>query len=500
MTHFEQDVGIVTLTTKNDREPQAASRCGPRLAAPGSRLPHAVGNILAVVVLIWASAGAGATFTMAAQATRRAPEAGASFSVLYAFPAAAPNTLASPFGSQPDTRPVMGRGNTVYGMTIEGGVNGTGVVYRYEMHSGRYTVLHTFSALDANGDNEDGAYPGVALTPGPGNIFYGMATSGGQNGSGTIFEITSSGKFTVLHTFSALDANGNNEDGAYPLRDIVLGTDGNLYGTSRIGGENTCTLTSNGCGVAWTMEPSGNNFKVLHQFSPAEGHAASLLQAQDGLFYGCAVWPGTSLNGTPLPSGILYRMAPSGANFEVLYTFSQTNASGENTDGADCYEPFVETNLGVFYGAASYGGTDGNGTVFRYSLSNPGVVEVVHDFSATTAGENADGAYPDGPLTPGRDGTLYSNANAGGMNGSGVLFGIGPDGHFQVLHTFSATNPMTGANKDGAYPDLGMIFDEQDDSLIGIAVIGGHGSSAGINYSGGTLYQLKLDGRSNGAP
>lgn len=347
--------------------------------------------------------------------------------------------------------------------------------------------------MDANGDNEDGAYPGNGLTRGTGDVFYGMASDGGASGTGTIFKINGSGEFTLLHTFSALDANGHNEDGAYPLRTVVVGSDGNLYGTTRLGGENTCTPTSVGCGVAWTMNGSGNNFKVLHQFTPAEGHAASLLEAQDGFLYGCGVWPNTSSSGTPLPSGILYRMAPSGQNFELLYTFSQTDANGDNTDGADCYEPLVETGPGVFYGAAGRGGTNGNGVVFRYSLSNPGTVDVLHEFSATTADLNADGAGPDGPLAVGPDGTLYSNADYGGMNGNGVIYGVRPDGSFEVLHTFSATDPTTGANFDGATPDDGMVFDKQNNSLIGIAEYGGQGSSAGFNNSGGTLYELNLD-------
>ena len=79
-------------------------------------------------------------------------------------------------------------------------------------------------------------------------------------------------------------------------------------------------------------------------------------------------------------------MAPSGDDFDVLYTFSQTDANGNNMDGADCYEPLVETKPGVFYGAATLGGTNGNGVVFRYSLRKPSVVEVVHDFSALTTG------------------------------------------------------------------------------------------------------------------
>jgi uncharacterized repeat protein (TIGR03803 family) len=415
---------------------------------------------------------------------------GQEFSTLYSFEAPAANTYASPLGSQPDTRPVLGPGNMIYGMTYDGGANGTGVIYRFDRGSHQYSVLHIFSALNANGNNQDGANPGVALKRGPNDVFFGVASFGGANATGTVFKITPSGKFTVLHTFSALDAYGNNEDGAYPLRTVVVGSDGNLYGTTRLGGENTCAPTPVGCGVAWAMDPSGNNFKVLHQFSPDQGHAASLLQARDGLFYGCAVWPATSL-----PSGILYRMAPSGQSFEVLYAFSQTDANGNNFDGADCYEPLVETQPGVFYGAAYRGGTNGNGVVFRYSLANPGAVEIVHDFSAVnSAGENQDGAGPDGRLTPGPDGTLYSNAWFGGMNGTGVIYAIRSDGSFEVLHTFGAANPATGANKDGVNADDGVVLDKDHDSLIGIAEYGGEGSSAGPSYSGGTLYRLTLDG------
>ena len=427
------------------------------------------------------------------------------FSVLYAFEAPDPTTLASPLGSQSDTLPALGRDGAVYGMTYDGGSYGNGVIYRFDLESRRYTVLHTFSALDSNGNNEDGANPGVALTRGPDDLFYGMASFGGENGNGTIFSISATGEFTVLHTFSALDANGHNQDGAKPLRTVVVGNDHKLYGTTRIGGQHTCVPTPTGCGVAWVMDRTGGNFQVLHQFTPNEGHAASLLQAGDGLLYGSAVWPGTSLpSGVALPSGILFRMKPSGQDFEVLYRFSQTDANGRNTDGADPYEPLVETKSGVFYGAAARGGTNGSGVVFRYSLSTPDMVEIVHDFSAVngfaggcpavplTSGANSDGACPVGRLTLGHDGALYSEADFGGRNGNGVIYRIGQDGRFEVLYTFSATDPTTGANTDGALPDNGVILGP-DNSLIGIAGFGGNGSSAGFLNSGGTLYQLKLD-------
>jgi uncharacterized repeat protein (TIGR03803 family) len=379
-------------------------------------------------------------------------------------------------------------------MTYDGGVNGNGVIYSFNLDSGKYKVLHTFSALDANGNNYDGATPGVSLTRGPDDVFYGVASYGGKNGNGTIFKITASGEFTVLHAFSALDANAHNADGANPLRTLVIGYNGNLYGTTRLGGLNTCGTEPvlNSCGVAWEIDRWGT-FSVLHQFTPAEGHAASLLQAWDGTFYGCAVWPATSLpSGAPLPSGILYRMAPSGHDFEVLYTFTQTDASGANRDGADCYEPLVETDRGVFYGAASNGGPNGNGVVFRYSIAKPGSVEIIHAFSATnSAGDNEDGAYPYARLTLATDGKLYSTASYGGKYGNGVVYRIGWNDDFDVLHTFSAVNAVTGANSDGATPDFGVVFDTHED-LIGITDYGGHGSTAGFGNSGGTLYRLMV--------
>jgi uncharacterized repeat protein (TIGR03803 family) len=243
--------------------------------------------------------------------------------------------------------------------------------------------------------------------------------------------------------------------------------------------------------VAWTINGKGV-FTVLHQFTAAEGHAASLTQGFDGYLYGCAVWPATSLPPGPLPSGILFRMAPWGADFQVLHTFTQTDASGQNMDGADCYEPLVESWPGVFYGAAANGGTNGNGVIFRYSIWNPGAVEVIHDFSAlNAAGQNLDGAYPDGPLALGPDRTLFSNADAGGANGTGVIFSLKEDGRYDALHAFSATNATTGANYDGATPDDGVILD--GNRLIGIAIYGGNGSPSDSDNSGGTLYELTLD-------
>ena len=312
-----------------------------------------------------------------------------------------------------------------------------------------------------------------------------MASFGGPNGTGAIFKIAASGKFTVLHAFSAVDANKHNADGANPLRTVVISADGNLYGTTRLGGLNTCGPKGSGCGVAWVMTPWGS-FSVLHQFQATEGHAASLLQARDGFLYGCAVFPFAAAG-----SGTLFRMAPSGGHFEILHRFDAVDVNGANSDGADCFEPLIETDPGVFYGSTTYGGPNGNGVVFRYSLAKAGQLEIVHSFSASNAaGENSDGANPYARLTRGDDGALYSTASFGGAYGNGVVYRIRPNGSFKVLYAFGAADPITGSNLDGVDPDYGVLVD--GDSLIGMADYGGNGSVAGA-IGNGTLYRLKLE-------
>ena len=77
-------------------------------------------------------------------------------------------------------------------------------------------------------------------------------------------------------------------------------------------------------------------------------------------------------------------MSSRGHHFEVLYRFAPVDASGDNADVANCFEPLVEKSPNVFYGTLYAGGRNGNGTVFRYSLAKPGIVETVHAYKPLT--------------------------------------------------------------------------------------------------------------------
>jgi len=91
----------------------------------------------------------------------------------------------------------------------------------------------TFTTL-ASFDWSNGASPALmSLVQGLDRDFYGTTYWGGAYGYGTIFKIARSGELTTLYNFCA---QSNCPDGAGPVAGLVLGTDGNFYGTTSYGG------------------------------------------------------------------------------------------------------------------------------------------------------------------------------------------------------------------------------------------------------------------------
>src|ERR1035437_3994972 len=89
--------------------------------------------------------------------------------------------------------------------------------------AGNVTVLHSFT-----GQNAQGGFPNGGLTLGTDGSLYGTS-QGDVLGYGTVFKITTSGQFTVLHNFNL------STEGLTPLAAPIQGTDGNFYGTTAYG-------------------------------------------------------------------------------------------------------------------------------------------------------------------------------------------------------------------------------------------------------------------------
>ena len=93
----------------------------------------------------------------------------------------------------------------------------------------------------------DGLQPQAGLVQATDGNFYGTTIAGGAHGYGTIFQITTGGTLTTLHSF-----NLNLTDGAYPQAALVQATDGNFYGTTINGGTNN-SCNGSECGTVFRL-------------------------------------------------------------------------------------------------------------------------------------------------------------------------------------------------------------------------------------------------------
>ena len=133
----------------------------------------------------------------------------------------------------------QGRDGNLYSTAPWCGAYGYGAVFKITP-AGALTVLYSFG-----GKNGDGLNPRGGLTLGTDGNFYGTTAYGGTNLYGTVFKITSSGKLTILYNFS------NGSDGGVPFAAPVQSVDGNFYGTTcQCDGQN-------GPGTIYKITPSG---------------------------------------------------------------------------------------------------------------------------------------------------------------------------------------------------------------------------------------------------
>jgi uncharacterized repeat protein (TIGR03803 family) len=204
-------------------------------------------------------------------------------------------------GGTPFAALVQGSDGNFYGTTERGGAYGPGVVFRISP-TGSYTNVYSHGS-----DPHDGILIGALVQGGDGN-FYGTTRNGGI-GWGNVFRVSPSGSYTNLHSFAGGVYYGNDE-GHDPYGGLVKGPDGNFYGTTSLGGANL-----NGAGTVFRVSPSGS-YATLYSFTnaPPDGEEpeAGLVLGSDGNFYGTTYQGGTNSAGT------VFRISPSG-QYTKLY-------------------------------------------------------------------------------------------------------------------------------------------------------------------------------------
>jgi uncharacterized repeat protein (TIGR03803 family) len=361
----------------------------------------------------------------------------------------------------PEEGLVLDAAGKLYGITTSGGANGAGSLFTLDA-TGKETIVHSFgvSAVSPQGIIRDTA----------GNIY---GTSGGAlpNGYGSVFQLDPNGNETLFYIFTGGTA------GAGPSGGLVRDAAGNFYGNALVAGDPSCAYGS-GCGVIFKVDPNGKE-TILHTFHDGTDGAFSygtMVLDAAGNLYGT-----TRLGGDPSCScGVVFKLDPSG-QFTVLHTFT----------GQGFVSPFaglVQDAAGNLYGTTSGGGTSLEGTVFKLDPTT-GTETVLYSFTG-----GADGSNPMAGVVMDTAGNIYGTTDNGGLIpcpddpfGCGVVFKLDPStGIETVLYTLKG-----GA--DGVHPDVNLVLDPLG-NLYGATTSGGNNniqSCFNRPYAGcGTVFKV----------
>ncbi len=316
-----------------------------------------------------------------------------------------PTSATTTLGQNPNAGVTPDAAGNLYGTTNSGGTYGYGLVFElpytqpFPPFPGSYPQAPVALA-SFNGTN--GQYPSSnLLVDASGNVFG--TTRSGSGNAGEIYEVAAgSGSITVLATFTGSVTIGSNPSGggASPLAGLVEDANGDLFGTTFLGGANgegsvfELAYTSAGYASAPTILVSFNGDDGL---LPSGGllidSAGNLFGTTSGnTFFGTAT--GAAANGTVFE--IQYSTTTGYASTPLtLATFQNPAATGANPGTT-----LTVDASGNLFGTTGNGGTGSNGTVFEITNSGFATTACYREGTrlATPTGEVAVEALQPGDL------------------------------------------------------------------------------------------------------
>jgi uncharacterized repeat protein (TIGR03803 family) len=362
-----------------------------------------------------------------------------------------------------------------------------------------YSVLYNFTGA------ADGGQPvGTLVVDSQGNL-YGTTKGGGNLncsvntlGCGVVFKFTAKGRLIVLHAF-----NGDT-DGAEPAAGVLRNSRGEIFGTTARGGNPGCAWgNGKGCGTIYRIGSSDKE-TVIHSFNglnEGAAPAAPLVQDSFGNLWGTTQFEGVSNPQCFGPGcGTLFKLGPEFGL--TTYAFK-----GPPDDGYWPTAGLVFGPGGSLYGTTLFGGAQNEGTVYRVSATN-GQVTILHSFNLATG----DAANPGSLLLSG--GKIYGIAGPTDSFSGGTVFQLDPTGENIFFNFSQSYNPAGNLLRDsignfygqaGTTDATGILYklDSAKNLTVlhffGGAPIDGDNSTGMMPDGHGNLYGITSGGGTTGA-
>jgi uncharacterized repeat protein (TIGR03803 family) len=396
-------------------------------------------------------------------------------------------TPCSGFSAFPQPMIEDGSGN-FFGATAFGGSHGGGNVFEIKKVGSSYTYTDLYDFCPS-ASCSDGQAPVDRLVIDTSGNLYGETQYGGTSpycngGCGTIFELSPNGAGSIyaLTTLYDFCVNSSCTDGEYPKGGLTyVGAPGSsyngssaLYGTAIHGGS-----ANAGVDFALTNVSSTPAYSVIYNMCSATNCAdgavpTGLIPDGSGNLYGVTAEGGAY----PIGAGIVYELSPAGGGTftqTVLWTFCATNSScpdGQFPDG-----PLVMSSSGKLFGTTHYGGSNGEGTVFRVTPAGTSSTETVR-YSFCSLSSCTDGSIPvNGGLALDGSGNVYGTTSQGGAYNQGSIYKL-TSTTLTTLYSFCPTPGCT----DGADPEGGVALDASGNVF-------GQTNYSGA-YNGGSMFKL----------
>jgi uncharacterized repeat protein (TIGR03803 family) len=314
----------------------------------------------------------------------------------------------------------------------------------------------------------DGVAPYVGLIPNADGDLFGTTDGGGPNGHGTAFEVakTASGYANTPTTLVSF----NSADGAIPAASLIADANGDLFGTTELGG-------ANGDGTVFEIVKTASGYAstptTLVGFNGPDGESpfGGLITDPNGDLFG------TTYHGGANDDGTVFEIKKTGAGYASAPT---TLANFNGADGALPAGKLLADSNGDLIGTTSEGGADGFGTVFEIFKTAAGYASAP---TTLVSFNGANGSSPAVSLIADANGDLFGTTIEGGANDDGTVFEIKKTA---AGYANAPTTLVSFNGTKGSLPNGSLIADASGD-LFGTTERGG-------TSDGGTVFEIAGSG------